>query len=240
MKKHNLDKLFHDKLDDHQSIPSSEAWEKLEESLEQRSRKPLWTWLSIAASAVLAIVSSWYMFSIDAPTNTYEYAYSDIQAEDVDVPKEIVFVPVFVQVAEPITQPKDPVNPPQTQLAETKDENHIQVNDKPQTEVIVAENKVFEHKLTPVIQEPLPLTTDESEDLAIASNKEIDNTEVTNTLEPLTIIYKQGEPESKSNFTKAINYMEDVRNGEKELVIFKKLRENIRSKFKSNKDVNSK
>jgi len=240
MKKHSLDKLFHDKLDDHQSAPSPDAWERLEESLEQRSRKPLWTWMSIAASAVLAIVSSWYMFSIDAPTRTYEYSYSDKQAENVDVPKEIVFVPVFIQVAETTTQPKEQVAPPQTQLAETKEDNHIQLNDKPQTDVILTDNKVFEHQLTPVIQEPLPLANDEAEDIAIASNKEIDKTVETNTLEPLTIIYKQGKPESKSNFTKAINYMEDVRNGEKKLVNFQKLRDNIQSKFKSNKDENSK
>jgi hypothetical protein len=240
MKKHNLDKLFHDKLDHHQSAPSHEAWEKLEESLEQRSRKPIWTWMSIAASAALAIVSSWYMFSIDAPTRTFEYSYSDNQPGDVDVPREIVFVPVFVQVAETTTQPKDQVTPPQAQFAQTKEDNHIQLNDKPQTDVILADNKVFEHQLAPVIQEPLPLTTNAPEDIAIASNKEVEKTEETNTLEPLTITYKQGEPESKSNFTKAINYMEDVRNGEKKLVNFKKLRENIQSKFKSNKDVNSK
>ena len=125
------------------------------------------------------------------------------------------------------------------QIATTFEPTQKLTEDTQQPPVVLVDNTVFEHHLAPVIQEPLPLATDE-EELIIASTKEtiVDGQQVTR--ESLTIIYKQGEPESKSNFTKAINYMEDVRNGDKKLVNFKKIGEGIKSKFKSNKDTNSK
>ena len=74
----------------------------------------------------------------------------------------------------------------------------------------------------------------------MASSKETIAEEQIGSLEPLTITYIQGEPEPVSNFTKAINYMEDVRKGDKKLINFKKIGEGIKSKFKSDKEVNSK
>lgn len=235
MKKHNLDKLFSDKLKGFQSAPASESWEKLEESLNQRPNRAIWTWMSIAASAVLAIVSSVYMLSIDNTPKAYKYSYLENQTENVDVPVEFVFVPVFIQVAESTTPTEKKAAPTQSYVAKENTDNQLQKKEDQQRAVVVANNKVLDHQLTPVIQEPLPLITDSTDDIIIASTKEVEATGSTNTLKPLTIIYKQGEPESKSNFTKAINYMEDVRNGEKKVALFQKIRENIQSKFKSNK-----
>jgi len=240
MKKHNLDKLFSDKLEDFQSVPASESWEKLEGSLNQSPNKAIWTWMSIAASAVLAIVSSWYMLSIDNTPQAYDYSYLENQTENVDVPLEIVFVPVFIQVTESTTPTEKKAVPTQSYVVKENVDNQLQKKENQQRAVIVANNNVLDHQLTPVIQEPLPLIAESTEDIIIASTKEAEASSSTITLEPLTIIYKQGEPESKSSFTKAINYMEDVRNGEKKVVLFQKIRENIQSKFKSNKEVNSK
>lgn len=240
MKKHKLDKFFSDKLDDYQNIPSPEAWEKLEESLKQQSPKPIWAWISIAASAALVAVSSWYMLGIDSSTNTNDYAYSVNPTEEVDVPVEIVLVPVFIQVPVINTVTEEPINNQKPRVA-YNDEGTVQlVKDSQLAPVILTDNKVLEHQLAPIIQEQLPLVDDYIEELIMASSKEIIASKQQNTLEPLTIIYKQGEPEPISNFTKAINYMEDVRNGDKKLVNFKKIGETIRSKFKSNKEVNSK
>ena len=114
------------------------------------------------------------------------------------------------------------------------------IDDKPQTNLTLANNKVFEHQLTPVLKDYLPVPDDETKEVIMASSKETITEEDEITLDPLTIIYKKGEPEPVSNFTKAINFMEDVRNGDKKLVNLKKIGDNIRSKIKSNKDVNSK
>jgi hypothetical protein len=240
MKKHKLDKLFSDKLDDYQNKPSPEAWEKLEESLKQQSPKQLWTWISIAASAALVVVSSWYMLSADNSPNTNEYAYSVNPSEDVAVPLEIVLVPVFIQVPVINTVTEKPINYQKAQVAQNDEEMIELPKDTQQVPVVVADNKVLEHQLAPIIQEPLPLVAETDEELIMASSKETIAEEQQSSFEPLTIIYKQGEPESKSNFTKAINYMEDVRKGDKKLINFKKIGEGIKSKFKSNKEVNSK
>ena len=240
MKKHKLDKLFSDKLDDYQTIPSPQAWEKLDESLKQQAPKQIWTWISIAASAALVAVSSWYMLSADSSTNTIDYAYSVNPTEEVDVPVEIVLVPVFIQVPVNNTPTEEPINYQKVQVAKNDEEVVALPKDTEQVPTVLADNKVLEHQLAPIIQEPLPLVTDESDELIMSSSKETIVEDQKTTLEPLTIIYKQGEPEPKSNFTKAIDYMEDVRNGDKRLINFKKIGEGIKSKFKSNKDVNSK
>ena len=240
MKKHKLDKLFSDKLDDYQNKPSPEAWEKLEDSLKQQSPKQLWTWISIAASAALVVVSSWYMLSADNSPNTNEYAYSVNPSEDVAVPLEIVLVPVFIQVPVNNTPTEEPINYQKVQLANNDEGTVKVVKDMQQAPVTLTDNKVLEHQLAPIIQEPLPLVAEADEELIMASSKETIAEEQQSGLEPLTIIYKQGEVEPKSNFTKAINYMEDVRKGDKKLINFKKIGEGIKSKFKSNKEVNSK
>ena len=243
MKKHKLDNLFSDKLEDHQSQPRPESWETLEESLARHSPKPLWTWVSIAASAALVALSSWYILSADSSTNTNDYAYSLVPTEEVDVPLEIVLVPVFIQVPVVNTTSEEPINIQKTQVAKNDEEVAALPKDTEQVPTVLADTKVLEHQLAPIIQEPLPLDTDkgnEADELITASAKETIVEEQQNTLEPLTIIYKQGEAEPKSNFTKAINYMEDVRNGDKKLLNFRKIGDSIKSKFKSDKEVNSK
>ena len=243
MKKHKLDNLFSDKLKGHQSQPRPESWETLEESLSHHSSKPLWTWVSIAASAALVAASSWYVLHDDSSTNTNDYTYSSLPAEEVDVPLEIVFVPVFIQVPVVNTTSEKPTNIQKSHVAKNNEKVVALPKDSEQVPTVLADNKVLEHQLAPIIREPLPLDTDksnEADELIMASAKETIVEEQQNTLEPLTIIYKQGEAEPESNFTKAINYMEDVRNGDKKLLNFKKIGDSIKSKFKSNKEENSK
>jgi hypothetical protein len=240
MKKHKLDKLFSDKLDDYQNIPSPQAWEKLDESLKQQTPKQIWTWISIAASAALVAVSSWYMLSTDNTSNNNEYAYSDNLTEDVAVPLEIVLVPVFIQVPVFNTITDEPINNQNTQIANNDAATVEALEDIQQAPVTLTDNKVLEHQLAPIIKEPLPLVAEADKELIMASSKETIAEEQLGNLEPLTIIYIQGEPEPVSNFTKAINYMEDVRKGDKKLINFKKIGEGIKSKFKSDKEVNSK
>lgn len=236
MKKHKLDQLFSDKLDNYQNQPSANAWEAIEGSLDSKSRKPAWIWIGIAASAALAVVSSWYMLSDNSINNTTNYAYSENQVEDIDVPREIILVPVFIQVP---SSNELAVNQ-KVQIGKSSAPVPTIIDETPHKNIIITDNKVLEHQLAPVLQEPLPLVADAGKEVVIASAKEVIIEDQESTLEPLTIIYKQGKTAPKSNFTKALNYMEDVRNGDKKLVNFKKIGESIKSKFKSNKVENSK
>lgn len=230
MIKHKIDKLFSDKLNDYQYQPSTAGWERLEESLKQRSQKQLWTWISIAASAMLVAFSSWYMLADDSSVNHSNYTYSDSQVNEVDVPYEIVLVPVFIRV--PVER-----SPAVAQLAENeaprpksrRNESMLPKNIS-NTPIPLANNYPNTHQLTPDIQ---------SEDLRMSQTSEAIAESSDDIREPLTIIYKLSEPEPKSNFTKAIDYVVEVRNGDKKLVNFKKIKENIRSKLKLNKEVNS-
>jgi hypothetical protein len=239
MKKHKLDKLFSDKLNDFENQPSAAAWERLEESLERKSQKQIWAWISIAASAMLVAFSSWYMLADSTSMNYADFTYSDDQINEVKVPYEIVMVPVFIRV--PVDSSPAVVHEMISKNPEVRSERkeNMLPTTLTNTPVALASNSSNNYQLTPDEQLPKSVAGMESEDLntdqttgAIAENS-ID------THEPLTIIYKQSEPESESNFNKAINYVVEVRNGDKKLVNFKKIKENIKSKLKLNKEVNS-
>jgi hypothetical protein len=239
MKKHKLDKLFSDKLNDYQRQPSTAGWERLEESLEQRPQKQLWTWISIAASAMLVAFSSWYMFADDSSVSQSNYTYSDSQVNEVDVPYEIVLVPVFIQV--PIDHSTTEAQLADNKVPEIKSERNEYILPKniSNTSVTLANNSPNAHQLVPARQLPEVIDDTQSEDLRIAQASEAITENIADIHEPLTIIYKLSEPEPKSNFTKAIDYVVEVRNGDKKLVDFKKIKENIKLKLKLNKEVNS-
>ena len=239
MEKDKIDKLFSDKLQDHEAIPSVDSWNTLEEALDQKNKKSIWPLIGIAASAVLAVISSWYMISASPDAVQIDYAYANQGESNVDVPVNIVYVPVFIQMP---SSNKD--------IGDVSLTNNSPVVTESKPDIILDQVDPRQHKLakdmslntgiTPVIREPLPVLVEGSDEILIASAKEDIKSTVIDTHKPLTIIYKQGTPEPKSKFTQAVDYMEDVRNGDKKLFNFKKLRENIESKLSSNKEVNSK
>jgi hypothetical protein len=236
MEKPRIDKLFSDKLRDQKSSPDADSWNRIEQALDKKARKNIWPWLSIAASAALVLVSSWYLLNREDAGNKINYTYAETQKFKLNVPSDIILVPVIIYVV-----PTQADNHSADDMPMAKNEGEIvQSNTKlDQTEVLSTENKVLDHKLAPVLIAPLPISGSASEEeIAMATTKEAAAAASTN-LVPLTIIYKQGEPKYKSKFTQALNYMGEVRNGDKKLVNFKKLKENIQAKFKSNKDVNS-
>ena len=79
MGKHKLDKLFSDKLRDREYTPDATSWDQLEDVLAQKSHKNIWPWIGIAASAVLAIFSSWYFLRTESTINEIEYAHIEEQ-----------------------------------------------------------------------------------------------------------------------------------------------------------------
>jgi hypothetical protein len=242
MEKHKVDQLFSEKLSDFEQSPSINAWEQLEDELDKKQRKPYGLWLSIAASAALAIVSSWYLLTMSEDETTLSYNYAELSTSEAALPTEIIYVPVYIQVPasdqqtieKTVASKQKKITPAVPSIANTT------------TPVIMASNttdntpNVKDTTIPEVLDiEEVPLQADPEETLIASLEPKFQ--EVSAEEEPqLTIIYKQGEPAKESNFTKAINYMEDVRLGEKKLVNFEKLRDNIKAKFKSNKDVNTK
>jgi len=236
MEKHNLDELFTNKLADLEQTPSPSAWDEIEETLNQESKRNIWPWIGIAASAALVIASSWYMLSSDTISTVDNYTYADVQHKQLNVPTEVIFVPVIIQVTYTPAPEISNRNSEPVQLVKVEANNALDIEEPV---VTIADNNILDHSLTPIIKEPLPLENPDSENIAIASTKNM-APDAYNTREPLTIIYKQGEPEHKSKFTQALTYMGDVRNGDKKLVNFGKIKKSFQSKIKSNKNENSK
>jgi hypothetical protein len=62
MEKHNIDKLFDERLQNYERKPRPEAWDKLQAKLQQNETKivPLWWKVARAASVVLLLGTAGY------------------------------------------------------------------------------------------------------------------------------------------------------------------------------------
>lgn len=240
MAKHNLDKLFSEGLENFESTPAPSAWDQIEKDLDRKAGRPVWSWIGIAASAAVLLAFSWFLLqegAVEYDAITYEYSESTIK--DLSQPAEVVYVPIYIhtiieKTQEPVIQSvKNPAKPVEV-LA--KEEPALLV-DKP---VILAQENIIEEQPEVITLEEVPIVTT-SESLIASAEIPVEgepalSADRSSPLQPVTIIYKQGEPAKESNFTKALDYMEDVRLGEKKLVNFEKLKENFRSKFRSGED----
>lgn len=231
MAKHKLDKLFSEGLASYEVTPAPAAWDQIEKELDRKSGKQVWSWLGIAASAALLLASSWFLLQEEnAEEDSFAFEYSESAIADLNQPAEVVYVPIYIysvidKTAEPIKQPvKTPV------VLQDEVLNKEESRQLAQEEIVAEQPEI-------IALEDVPLVTSEEVIMAsteIAAEEEpASPSDKSAQLQPVTIIYKQGEPAEVSNFTKALDYMEDVRLGEKKLVNFEKLRENFRSKFRS-------
>ena len=224
MAKHKLDELFAAGLENFEPSPAPAAWEQIESQLDQKKSKGFWAWAGIAATAALLLASSWLMFSQNAEPASYTYDYAEASIENLSQPAEVVYVPIYIYTSVERPQKKDQQPGP----APAVKQNIVPAQEEP---VMLAQSEEIPVEQPEIITlEEVPVAP--SDDLLVASVE----TPVANEpeqLQPVTIIYKQGEPAEESNFIKAMNYMEDVRMGEKKLLNFDKLRENIRSRFRS-------
>lgn len=224
MVKHKLDKLFSDRLEDFGTDPTPSAWEQIDSQLDQKKHKAIWAWAGIAATAALLLASSWLMLSQTEEADAFTYNYADSALGNLQAPTEVVYVPIYipVMVEQPVAVSKE------TKPAQVVKQNIEPAQEKPvvlaqSEEIPVEQPEIIALKEVPVVNADNLLMA--SAETPIAQEPE--------QLQPVTIIYKQGEPAEESNFIKAMNYMEDVRMGEKKLLNFDKIKENIRSRFRS-------
>jgi hypothetical protein len=91
MEKHNIDKLFDERLQNYERKPRPEAWDKLQAKLQQNETKivPLWWKVARAASVVLLLgaVGYWAFhtnseteISVAQKTSTTQQPSGDLQA----------------------------------------------------------------------------------------------------------------------------------------------------------------
>jgi len=235
MAKHKLDKIFADGLQEFTAAPAPSAWDQIEESLQRKQKGAFWAWAGIAASAALLLGSSWLMFQSPDRSTSDLYEYAKETVDDTALPPDVVYVPIYIHTI--IERSETP---------EQKMAKAVQpTQNKPAVVIVAEETALAANEQEVLLEEPEIVTIEDvpelaTEDILLAS-AEMPIESATNKIQqPVTIIYKQGEPAKESNFTKALNYMEEVRMGEKKLVNFDKLRENFRSKFRSEEGVDTK
>jgi hypothetical protein len=83
----NIDKLFRNKLDSHEVIPSKEAWQKLNGQLNQNKSRIGLVWMSVAAAVTLVIVSIAYFNNV-VPNSNNKAQISKITTEQPVVENE--------------------------------------------------------------------------------------------------------------------------------------------------------
>lgn len=117
---HPIDHLFAQKLKDHEQVPRSEAWNKLESRLNnshtQRKGLPLWARYSAAASVAVLLLAGWWVIQ---PAMTSRGPELAVQKPAVEKP-----MGTPQQSAEPEVTPQSVETPteraPQVELAATK------------------------------------------------------------------------------------------------------------------------
>jgi hypothetical protein len=79
MATHKLDQLFKKKLNKHTSVPSVDAWARVEANLEQSSKKPIWIFYRVAAAVLFIVISGVVLYNYQ---NTEEKQVADVEVNE--------------------------------------------------------------------------------------------------------------------------------------------------------------
>ena len=229
-------------LANNEVVPSQQAWDTLSEGLSKKRKINVSGWLSIAASAAILITSAYLLVQTDSDKPSENYISSNVTIEIApDVPNFEPQLPVFIRQknlvvdvlmsvsanTQSIEQEKNVADTPTIQTAE---------NEKP-----VSQNQKEDSYLGPILDSDLiktnPVLVAEEVDEQDLEHPEFENqsavlASAAEINQPVTIIYKQGEVEEKSNISKALTFMDEVRKGEKKLINMNKIKTNLFTKNK--------
>ena len=241
MEKHKIDELFSQKLDQFEATPAVDTWEQIADQLRSKTRALLVKRFSVAASVALVVLSGYYVFQSQDHESSTPDIYITNQGEQINEPlvlNEEIVLPLFVFER---TQPAGPVNSPGL----TTDEKNVSNEDLEQLKPLLTKvtpanadqldrsiilEEASQGDITPVViaEDVSPATysapPDETAPVLLASNQGLN--------ESIQIIYKQGKEEEKSNISKALTFMDDVRKGDKKLLNFNKIKNNFFGKDK--------
>ncbi len=195
-----IDALFNARVSSYEEIPSSSAWDAIEAQLPAQSNKRTY-W--IAASIIAVLLTSTVIWnSVLNKTSSFKYDIADTTVKANFPQKEFIPTPILVHSTTIVYIQSASVS---QELTET-------IEDKIPLET-VAVNSVSNFNIKPLSKKQ-ELTTNISN---IAFNKP----ELT-ALEPITIIYKKGEPKHPK-LAKAANFLKQVGEGERPLIDFEKI-----------------
>lgn len=210
-----IDKLFQSGLDNYEDTPSSSTWESIESQLpKNRSRSMYW----VAASVVAVLLTSTVVWnSILNQTSELIYETNNVLIKANYPQKEFAPLPILIHT-------NTIVYVDRTVYVESP-KNEILVP----TEVtnIASIGSSFELK---------PMSDYHSLNSNISETESVQLVYTTN--EPITIIYKKGDPKHP-RLAKAANFFKEVGEGERPLIDFGKISTSVIARRETNNNSNN-
>lgn len=227
MKKQNeeIDKLFSKGLSNLEEAPSANAWKQIESQLPSRRNRAMY-WVAASMAGILLTASiGWNR--ILTKSNLPIYDSQELVTSANFPQKEFIPVPILIQT-KTIVYVDRPIN-----------ENNQR---KVEKETVIADN-------TNLIQsiETQPTFELQSVGTAYAMQSDVQlpaldlNNPIASTQEDesaVTIIYKKGDPKYPK-LAKALNYMKEVGEGERQLINFEKISNNLIARRETNNNSNN-
>jgi len=148
----NLDKLFKEKLNQHQIKPSQLAWERLENQLPKKKKEPKTYWWA-AAAAVLLFGVSYFIFQNSDQTETGDFVAEQSKPSVEEIIKNPVTETRDNEVSNSETFEEAPKTPELEDKPLPEETQRSEVVNKPMEFVAVNTPKEEEEKTKKVIEE---------------------------------------------------------------------------------------
>ena len=210
-----IDKLFTTSLENYEEIPSSSAWESIESQLpKNKSRTMYW----VAASVVAVLLTSTVVWnSILKQTNEVIYETNNVSLKANYPQKEFAPLPILIYTNTIVYVDREVyiTAPSSIILEETEVKN------------IASTTSSFELKS---MSNNYSLNTNISETPSVKL--------IYNPNEPITIIYKKGDPKHPK-LAKAANFFKQVGDGERPLIDFGKISTSVIARRETNNNSNN-
>jgi cytoskeletal protein RodZ len=209
MSSEDLDQLFRNKLNNHEADPSPEAWNRLEEKLQQRKAGVLWrNWsMAIAASLFLAF-GTWALLIQQPEQNTHLVStqaadtISEAPVQTVEKPEDSQNAPRSTEVAKPdqrsnpvkVQKPVKPIHQHKALLAAApaKKDQYVQVTPVQEPKAIENVQMAMTKRDTlPTMLPPQPIEEGIKVTLALADLPQEVTNQVAPKEKPLKTLFKQ-------------------------------------------------
>jgi len=210
-----IDKLFQNGLNNYEEIPSSSAWDSINSQLPKKNHRSVY-W--VAASVVAMLLTSTIVWnSILEKSTAYTYEVANVEVKANYPQKEFAPLPFLIHT---------------TTVVYIEREVFIQAIEPPiQTEATVAINADIKPSFDiKPISDYYALSSNISETASVEL--------VYDENEPITIIYKKGDPKHPM-LAKAANFFKEVGEGERPLIDFEKISTGVMARRETTNNSNN-
>lgn len=222
--KEEIDKLFSKGLSNFEESPSVDAWAQIESQLPSgKSRMVYWIAASFAG-VLLSAAIGWNTILNKSKVPVYD---TQELATNANYPqKEFVPVPILIQTKTIVYIDRPIQSIPQNE----KIENQYVADESTPVQSIVTQASYEFH--------PVGATYSLATDTRIPIQGDNDVTSASNNVDPaVTIVYKKGDPKYPK-LARALNFMKEVGEGERQLIDFEKISNNLIARKESNNNSN--